>query len=208
MTTEMTLYDNLASSNALKVRFLLDELGMAARLVEIPLGGDRPDWYREIHPFGTVPCLVHGDLTLIESNTILRYLADLAGRTDLAPRDPAARARVDQLLDTLSLTMRPVLWDLELLTVKSYYLPVGDAPDDARVSAVVRALGEALQGWEQLVAPGGYATGAFTIADIAATSRMWDLPRLPIDLAPFPKTQQMLDVVGARPSFQRALGND
>ncbi len=208
MAHEMTLYDNSTSSNALKVRFLLEELGMTARHVEIPLTDERPEWYREIQPFGTVPCLIHGHVTLIESNTILRYLADLAGRTDLAPRDPAARARVDQLLDTLSLTIRPVLWELELLTVKSYYLPDGDTPDDARVSAAARDLGEALQGWEQLVEPGGYATGAFTIADIAAASRMWDLPRLPIDLAPFPKTRQMLDVVGARPAFQRALKND
>lgn len=206
MADDLVLYDNAGSSNALKVRFLLEELGQTVRTVEVPLGDARPDWYRAIHPFGTVPALVDGDDTIIESNTILRYLADRAGRTDLAPTEPAARARVDQLLDVLSLAVRPVLWDLEVLTVKTQYLPRGDVPDAARIASAVTALGGVLDGWERLIAPDGYATGTFTIADIAATARMWDLPRLPLDPSRFPKTWQMLEVVGARPAFRRALG--
>lgn len=206
MADELVLYDNPGSSNALKVRFLLEELGTPARTVEIPLGDTRPDWYRDIHPFGTVPALVDGDVTLVESNTILRYLADRASRTDLAPREPVARARVDQMLDALSLAVRPVLWDLEVLTGKTRYLPVGDVPDSARIASAAGALGEVLDGWERLIEPGGYVTGSFTIADIAATARLWDLPNMPLDPSRFPKTWQMLETVGARPAFRRALG--
>jgi glutathione S-transferase len=206
MADDLVLYDNPGSSNALKVRFLLEELGQTVRTVEVPIGDARPDWYRAIHPFATVPTLVDGNLTIIESNTILRYLADRAGRTDLAPTEPAARARVDQLLDALSLAVRPVLWDLEMLTVKTEYLSPGDVPDATRIAAAATALGEVLDGWERLIEPNGYATGTFTIADIAATARMWDLPRLPLDPSRYPRTWQLLEVVGARPAFLRARG--
>jgi len=40
-----------------------------------------------------------GELVLWESNTICRYLAAKAGRTDLLPAEPPARARVEQWMD-------------------------------------------------------------------------------------------------------------
>lgn len=199
MADEIVLYDNPGSSNALKVRFLLGELGLTARLVEVPLGADRPAWYRQIHPFATIPALVDGDLTLIESNTMLRYLADREGREDLYPREPARRARIDQLLDTLSLAIRPALWEVEL---RSYY---ATAPvPAAELDGAVAALTATLAGWERLIEPDGYVTGAFSIADIAATARMWLLPHLPVDLTGLPKTARMIAVVGARPAFHAA----
>lgn len=197
---DLMLYDNRRSSNARKVRFLLGELGLKARLVDVPLDGERPEWYRDVHPFATVPTLVDGDLVLVESNTILRYLADREGRDDLYPREPAARARVDQLLDVLSLAIRPALWEVELRT---YY---AEGPvSQAEVTAAVRELESVLGGWERLIDADGYLTGAFSIADIAATARMWLLPKLPIDLDGAPYTRRMLDVVGARPALQAAL---
>ena len=88
----IVLYDNPASSNAMKVRFLLAELGLEYERKHVPLAHPRPDWYRAIYPFGTVPFFEDGDLRLGESNAILRYLANREGRTDLYPTEPAARA--------------------------------------------------------------------------------------------------------------------
>lgn len=200
MAGELVLYDNPTSSNARKVRCLLGELGLTARRVDVPLEGDRPAWYRDVHPFATVPTLVDGDLTLIESNTMLRYLADREGRDDLYPREPAARARVDQLLDVLSLAIRPALWEVELRT---YYAT--DPVPPAELDEAVGALHAVLEGWERLIESDGYLTGTFSIADIAATARMWLIPRLPVDRDRVPKTSRMLDTVGARPAFRAAL---
>ena len=198
--SSFVLYNNRGSSNALKVRFLLNELGITADLVDVPISGERPSWYRRIHPFASVPCLVDGDLRIVESNTILRYLADREGRDDLYPQAPAGRARVDQLLDVLSLAIRPVLWEVELRT---YYATDAVPRDD--VDVAVRHLQDALAAWEELIEPHGYLTGAFSIADIAAAARMWLMPKLPVDLARAPKTQRMLEVVGARPALRAAL---
>ena len=200
MGDDLVLYDNRDSSNARKVRFLMGELGLEARLVDVPLDGERPEWYRDIHPFATVPTLVDGDLVLVESNTILRYLADREGRDDLYPREPAARARVDQLLDVLSLAIRPALWEVELRT----HYAEGSVPQ-AELTAAIRGLESVLAGWERMIEADGYVTGAFSIADIAATARMWLLPMLPIDLGGAPNTRRMLDVVGARPALRAAL---
>lgn len=200
MAQGLVLYDNRGSSNARKVRFLLGELGLTARLVDVPIDGERPGWYRDLHPFATVPCLIDGDVVLIESNTMLRYLADREERDDLYPRGAAARARVDQLLDVLSLAIRPALWEVEL---RSSYATGPVAPEE--LAEAVRGLASALTAWERLIEPNGYLTGAFSIADVAATARMWLLPQLPIDLTDKPKTRRMLEVVGARPALQAAL---
>jgi glutathione S-transferase len=103
-------------------------------------------------------------------------------------------------MDVLSLAIRAVLWEVELRT---YY-----AQEPVPQAELTDALGEleaALEGWEALLEPGGSITCAFSIADIAATARMWLVPKLPLDLARMPKTQQMLDVVGARPALRAAL---
>src|SRR5579863_7325332 len=102
----LVLYDNAASSNAMKVRFLLAELGLDYERRHVPLARPRPDWYLERYPFGTVPFLEDGGLAVGESNAILRYLANRERRDDLYPAEPGARARVDWALDAWSTQFR------------------------------------------------------------------------------------------------------
>jgi len=200
MTNARTvLYDSPGSTNGLKGRFLVGELGLDVERIVVPLGAERPAWYRAIHPFATVPCLVDGDLVVVESNTILRYLADRAGRSDLYPRDAAARARVDQLLDVVSLQVRPVLWEAELVTI------YGDASvDPAHAGGALDDLGAALAAFDRLLDAGGHATGTFSIADCAIAARLSNLPRMPVDLARYPATRHLLETVCSRPAFRAA----
>ena len=55
--------------------------------------------FRTLNPNGLVPVLVCEDGALWESNTICRYLATKAGRTDLLPAAPFARAAVEKWMD-------------------------------------------------------------------------------------------------------------
>jgi glutathione S-transferase len=41
----LELYDHPVSSNALKVRFLLAELGLDYERIRVPIERPRPDWY-------------------------------------------------------------------------------------------------------------------------------------------------------------------
>lgn len=52
-----------------------------------------------LNPNAQVPVLIDGGLILWESNTICRYLAARAGRTDLLPEQPGPRAEVEKWMD-------------------------------------------------------------------------------------------------------------
>ena len=194
----MRLYDNAGSTNALKVRILLAELGLDVERVEVPLGGPRPESYDEIHPFGLIPALVDGDVTITESNVALRYLAEREGRDDLRGATPAERARIDGLLDTLSLELRPLLLGVEEFA--AYGVAVEDP--DARVAALELALTR----YDTLLDPvGPWATGrTFTIADCALGGRALHLPDLPLRESCAPRLRRVLAALSARPSFRSA----
>ena len=197
----LTLYDNAGSTNALKLRVLLEELGEEVERVVVPLDGPKPDGYSELHPFGLVPTLVDGPVVVTESNTALRYLAERAGRADLRGATPAERARIDTLLDSLSLEVRPALWGVEEWAVYR-----SGSPDEfaARAATLERALGA----YDRLLDPvGPWATGAtFTVADCALGGRALHLPRLPLAPGCAPRLRRVLAAVRERPSFARALG--
>lgn len=129
--SKLTLYGFAASSNVLKARMLLAELGLDYELVDVPQERPRPAWLEEFHPLGTVPVLRDGDAVIGESNTILRYLAARAGRDDLYPADLVARAKVDWLLDTWSMHVRPPAIAVERPAL------FGPEPDTAAVQAAL-----------------------------------------------------------------------
>lgn len=192
-SAELRLFDNPGSTNALKVRFLLEELGIPWTSVPTPMGSDPGDRSGPSNPFGLVPVLDDGGWLLSESNTILRYLAQREGRTDLYPCEPRERARVDERLDALSLQVRSALW------------PVESAASTGTVPAALLAdLTAALHGFEHLVSDTGTCTGSFSIADCAAMGRLVHLPDLPVDMRRFPRIDRMLATLAARPAFQRA----
>lgn len=184
----LVLYDHPDSTNALKVRFVLAELGVEATRVPVPLGTERPAEYRHVHPFGLIPALTDGELALTESNTMLRYLAEREGRAELRGPDPVARARVDGLLDSLSLELRPRLWAAEEVTV--YELAVGREEREARTAE----LAGALDAFDTLLDPDGpYALGPFTIADCALAGRLLHLPRLGLPAGTAPRLHRSLE---------------
>ena len=190
----LTLYDNPDSSNALKARILLAELGLDHRRVTIPLTESRPPDYREIQPSGLVPCLVDGDVVVRESNTILRYLADREERDDLYPRDPARRATVDTLMDAMSINLRPFLWEAERVVIYG-----------ERERGPWRAdLARELSAWEGLLVGPEYGAGTFSIADCCAAGRLLHIDRLVTERDVWPRTFAMLESVRARPSYRAA----
>ncbi len=198
----LTLYDNAGSTNALKLRIALEELGSACARVEVPLDAPKPAGYDALHPFGLVPTLVDGDVVVTESNVALRYLAEREGRADLRGSTPAERAQIDGLLDSLSLEVRPALAGVEAFAIHGE-----DAPDAAeRIAALERAF----TAYDRLLDPvGPWATGAtFTLADCALGGRGLHVPRLPLAPACAPRLRRVLAALEERPSYRRALGRE
>ena len=200
MDPDLTLYDNPDSTNALKVRILLAELGQEARSIAVPLEGERRAEYLDLHPFGLIPTLVDADLVVTESNTALRYLAERAGRWDLRGSDPRERARVDVVLDSLSLEVRPHLWAVEEFA--HYGLDVSEDDRAARRAGLDRAL----DGFERLLDPGGpYALGStLTIADCAIAGRFLHIGELSLVAIATPRLHRVVGSMRRRASYARA----
>jgi glutathione S-transferase len=198
--SQLVLYDNRGSTNANKVRFLLAELGLDHEVREMPLR-DKPDEYFEIHPFGLVPALIDGDLVITESNVALRYLAEREGRSDLRGVNAVRRARIDGLLDTLSLELRPALWAVEEPVVYGVELPADERT--TRHTALVAAAAA----YERLLdADGPYALGTFTIADCAIAGRCFYLPKLGLEPDVAPRLRRVIAAAQSRGSWDRVMG--
>ena len=127
----MLLYDNPVSSNALKVRFLLAELGLGYDRHEVPMLRPRPAEYVAINPLAGIPTLDDDGFVVTESNAILRYLALRAGREDLYPTEPRGHARVNELLDRFALTIRPAFFKHEAAAMGfKFGIGFGGVPND------------------------------------------------------------------------------
>lgn len=195
----MLLYDNPISSNALKVRFLLAELGIAYERREVPLEKPRPEWYLALNPVGAIPAIDDDGFLLTESNTILRYLAAREGRTDLYPDEPRERARVDEFLDRWSTGLRNAFYRVE-----RHVLGFGGVPIDLDKATVEAAgIGAALATLEDLI-DGPTVLGSLTIADFAIAPVLFRTAGIPLDLASYPRIVGLRDAMVARPSFVAA----
>ena len=86
----MKLY-HFPSPNPQKVTFALLELGLDCEKIPVDLakGEQRETAFLAINPFGRVPVLVDGELTLWESHAIVAYLGETTGR--LWPATAAGR---------------------------------------------------------------------------------------------------------------------
>ena len=71
-----------AAPNPMKVALLLEELGLPYQGVPVDTrkGEQFVPAYLQVNPNGKVPALVDGEAVIFDSNAILLYLADKAGR--------------------------------------------------------------------------------------------------------------------------------
>ena len=106
------------SSNVQKVMWAIGELKLAHERVDVggPFGGTKEPAYLAKNPNGLVPTLEDGEVTLWESNSIVRYLAARYGAGTLEPGELKHRALASQWMDwqlsVLGPAITPVFWGL------------------------------------------------------------------------------------------------
>lgn len=182
----------------LRVRWMLEELGLPYRVRFLQAFAPKPDDYMKEQPFGQVPAYRDGEVQLFESGAILIYLAERHGA--LLPSDPAARARaIGWVCAGLSSMETPI--QLFALMCGFYKdeewakLRRPAAEDMARMR--LRQLADWL-GDKQWLEDG------FTIGDMMIASVLRIGEKLPL-FAEFPTLRAYLDRATARPAFQAAL---
>jgi glutathione S-transferase len=196
----ITLYDFPHGARGLRVAWLCEEMGLAHAFVPVSFPPDGS--YRGLNPFGTVPFLQDGDVSMSESVAMMFYIAQRYGPTDTLP--PMGDARFAKVLQftlfgeaSLSSPMTP------LLAVRF------GAPNDqkrnwsavgieSRLKGTVDRLGDELGDREFLVG------SALTLADISVATalRIWSRgvgQELPATLQAYCERLQQ------RPACKRAM---
>lgn len=173
----------------LRLRWACEEAGLAYSVRTIPFE-DRGTNHLARQPFGQVPYLDDGELTIFESGAGLLHLARKSEK--LMPRDPAGEA------DTLQWTIA-ALNSIEMVTVPWWFLGRSGAPDKSLEGWVASRLDHVetvLQDREWL------AADRFTVADLL----MADVLRIPKvrDFGDRPATEAYVARVTDRPGFQTA----
>lgn len=200
----LLLYDAPVSSNALKVRFLLEELGLPYERREIPIAKPRSDWYLALNPHGLIPAVSDdGQPIISESNTIIRFLANREGRDDLYPTDPHDRARVDEFLDAFSTRIRGQFYRHEALAMgHTREGGFGTRPPDREgADQMAVTIAPTLGSLDKWVTGGGAVLDRFTIADCALAPILYRTQHSGLSLDPYPNLTKLREALVSRPGF-------
>ena len=190
------LYRHVLSGHSHRVELFLSLLGLPVEIIDVDLasGANRTPEFLARSPFGQVPVIEDGEVTLTDSNGILVYLASrYDGTGHWLPRDPVAAAQVQRWLSVAAgfLAYGPAA--ARLVTV------FGAKLDQDGAKKVAARLYKVL---EAHLAGGRFLTGAQpTIADIALYTYTAVAPEGGVSLAPYPNIQAWLDRVEALPGF-------
>lgn len=178
----------------LRVRWALEEAGLPYRVESTPFR-DRGAGHLARQPFGQVPWLTDGELTVFESGAILLHLGQKSEA--LMPRDPRGRSEVTEWVFAAlnSIEMASVPW--------SVFRFSGWEGDAAGWAFLDRWVGQRLDRMEPVLAGREWLAGGFSVADIA----MADVLRL-VDrfgrLAGHPACRAYVARATARPAFAKA----
>lgn len=185
-----------------RVRWALEEAGLPYHVKIIGDGdGEVPaDRYKSIHPFGQVPAIEDGTLTLFESGAIVMHIAEQGG--DLMPSDPAERAHAIQwmfaALNTIEVGIQQ-LAEIDLFYPDEAWAKARRPGVVAFVQARLATLARSLTGREYLV-------GRFSAADILMTTVLRILRHTDL-VETEPVLKAYKERCEARPAFVKALAD-
>ena len=132
-----------------------------------------------IHPFGKIPAMRHGDLTLCESRAICFYVDHAFAGPPLAPRDPVAGARAEQWVSLVNTHVDPLLVRQYLA---AYFFPgtPDGQPNRAVIDAALPKMEPIVSLLDRAVGKTGHLVGdGFTLADINLLPILFYLDKLP-----------------------------
>jgi glutathione S-transferase len=184
------------SGHAHRVELMLSLLGLEFERIEVDLlnGAQKQPAFLAKNPFGQIPVLEDGEVTLADSNAILVYLASRYDRyRQWLPQDPLGAAQVQRWLSIAAgeLAHGPAAARLVAL----FGLPL----DGARARTIAEALYTVLDA--ELKARPFLVGEAPTIADVALYSYTAHAPEGGVLLEPYPSVRAWLQRIEALPGF-------
>jgi glutathione S-transferase len=178
----------------LRVRWALEEAGLPYRVESVPFG-DRKSEHFAHQPFGQVPWLTDGDLSIFESGAILVHLGERSEA--LMPADPRGRS---EALEWLFAALNSVEAASLPWSILKFSDATGDTPAWERLEAFLKAR---LERMEPVLAGREWLAGTFSAADILMSDVLRLVERLD-GLAEHPACRDYVARATARPAFVKA----
>ena len=167
--------------------------------VDLAKGEQRQPDFLALNPFGRVPVLTDGDLTITESHAILAYLGEKTGR--LWPSTPAGRADALKWLFFLSQHITPPAGEIAFNRIAAKLL--GIPSDQAAIARGEKALPGVVGIIEGQLAGNKWITGGqFSLVDCAYVPTLNIVEKAGFSFADFPKVAAYLDACRARPAWK------
>lgn len=179
-SSPIRLYRHPLSGHSHRVQLLLSLLELPHELIDVDMraGVHKHPNFLAKNPFGQVPVIEDGDVTVYDSNAILVYLAAKYDDGHWAPRDPLGAAGVQQWLSLATGQIAYGPCAARLVTV--FGMPL----DYERAKAIAESLFNVL---ERQLNDRRFALGEQpTIADVAGYSYIAHAPEGGISLEPYP----------------------
>ncbi|MET1754727.1 glutathione S-transferase family protein [Novosphingobium sp. RD2P27] len=180
----------------LRPRWACEEMGLSYR-ERLISAMERPDWYYAEQPWGQVPHLRDGDVSVFESGAILIHLGE---KGDLLPGEGQARASVLSWTLAAFNSIEPFVFELsniEIFSKKEEWASL-------RRPSLLQATGQRLDRFQRALGDREWLAGTFSIADIAMVTVLRELERSGL-LDDHPALSAYLGRGVERPAFQTAL---
>ena len=173
----------------MRLRWALEEAGLSYEVRSTPFEDRGADHY-ERQPFGQVPFLTDGDISLFESGACLLHLAKKSEK--LMPRDEAGAA------ETLQWVIAG-LNSIEMVTVPWWFLEVSGQQDNGLTGWMDRRLAhlEAVLHEREWLAAGRFTVADLLMADVLRVKKLRAHGERPA-------TEAYVARVTARPAFLKA----
>jgi len=178
----------------LRVRWALEEAGLAYRVESTPFKDRGPEHFAH-QPFGQVPWLTDGDLSIFESGAILLHLGERSDK--LLPSDPKRRAEAKEWLFAAlnSVEMASLPWVMFNFMGFTNDTPTWKWIDDFVKLRLARV--------EPVLAKGEWLVSSFSIADIMMADVLRVLNRFD-GMKDYPACRAYVERATARAAFRKA----
>jgi len=189
------------SINVQKAMWTVGELGLAHERVDAggPFGGlDAPD-FAAMNPHRLIPVVQDGEVTVWESNAVVRYLASRYGEGGLWCAAPADRALADAWMDWMLTTLYPdfirVFWGL-VRTPPS-------KRDNEAIAKAAQRLGKSFARFDSCLDGRSHIVGdTLTMGDIPVGATLYRYFALEIDRPKLPNVERMYGALMERPAYR------
>jgi glutathione S-transferase len=191
-----------SSSNVQKVVWALDELALPFKRHTVGggFGGTHEPNYLKMNPNALVPVIKDGDVTMFESNAIVRFLGARYGEGTLRPKDPKTLAAAEQWMEWQQQNVVPAISAIfmnEVRLSKAQRNEKAIADGEATLARMLPIANNALASSKW------FAGDSFTFADIVLGVLYWRYFKLGGKSLGLSHITRWFEALQQRPAYQK-----